>query len=87
MTTTLGTTLGVEFDIDWLASNGFILTLTNEETGEVLWRNQMIFYTVWEAVVKACHEVWADEIREHDAEYLPEKIARTLGVEEEYEEE
>lgn len=77
----LGETLGVEFAWQPHAINGFSLRLTNSDTGEQLYYKQMIGYTLYEAVIKACNIVWADEMAEHDEYVLPERIAQVLGIE------
>lgn len=82
----LGTILGVRFDYESTELNGFVLTLTNDETEEQLLHRRFVGYTVWEAVIKACFEVWDKEIQEHEDYELPKRIAKTLGIPEEYEE-
>lgn len=83
----LGILLGVRFETDSTGVNGFVLRLTNDETEEVLFQNRMIFYTLWEAVIKACNEVWAEEMEKHQDWELPNRIATALGIPETYEEE
>lgn len=85
--THLGTMLGVDFWAESYPTDGFQLTLKNEETDETLFDNRMVGYTLWEAVTKACYEVWAKEIEKHNEEDLPYRIASALGIAEEYEDE
>jgi len=82
----LGILLGVRFEVESTGVNGFVLRLTNDETEETLFENRMIFYTLWEAVIKACNEVWAVEMEKHQDWELPNRIATTLGIPEAYEE-
>ena len=77
----LGETLGVDFDYEPLAVNGFRLRLTDSDTGEQLYAYQMVGYTLYEAVIKACNVVWEKEMAEHDEYGLPERIAEVLGIE------
>lgn len=83
----LGILLGVRFEVEDRPVDGFVLRLTNDETEEVLFENRMIFYTLWEAVIKACNEVWAKEMEEHDDWELPNRIAAALNIPETYEDE
>lgn len=83
----LGILLGVRFETDSTGVNGFVLRLTNDETEEVLFQNRMIFYTLWEAIIKACNEVWAEEMEKHQDWELPIRIAAALGIPEQHEEE
>jgi len=83
----LGEVLGVDFWLDIYPVDGFRLELTNSESGETLFDNRMIGYTLWEAVEVACHQAWAEEMEQNDFDELPYKIATALGIEETYEEE
>lgn len=83
--TELGEVLGVRFEYDPYPMDGFQLTLTNIDTEEVLFDNRMILYTLWEAVVKACFDVWDQEITKSGDDELPTRIAAALGIEESYE--
>jgi len=84
----LGTLLGVTFTVDSYPSDGFQLTLGtyDEDTDnfEYVYDNRMIGYTLWEAVIHACHEVWREEIEQHNDYELPERIANSLNIEETY---
>lgn len=82
----IGTVLGVKFEYNPSRINGFILRLTDADTDALLYENRMIFYTLWEAVIKACWEVWDEEIHRTGDEDLPARIATALNIEETYEE-
>lgn len=82
----LGTVLGVRFAYEPSQVNGFLLELTDVDTDETLFSNRMIFYTLWEAVIKACWEVWDKEIQKTGDDDLPARIATALNIEETYEE-
>ena len=81
--------LGVLFEIDHYAVDGFQLTLTNQETEEVLYDRRMVGYTEFEALFKAVAEVWAVELEEkNEMPYdLTIRISEQLNVEELWEEE
>jgi len=79
----LGSLLGVDFEVHSYPVDGFQLTLRGPE-GETLFDNRMIGYTMWEAVISASQQVWAEEMAEHNDYELPMRIAATLGLEEVY---
>lgn len=79
----LGQCLGVDFEMYSYPSDGFQLTLRGPE-GETLFDNRMIMYTLYEAVVKACADVWAQEMEQHNDYELPQRIAANLGITESY---
>ena len=80
MTEELGTILGIDFSVHYYKSDGFQLTLRHAETGEIVWDNRMISYSLGEAIIKACHDVWADEIEREDDQGLPLRIALALMI-------
>jgi hypothetical protein len=84
MTEEMGTVLGVDFKIQHYRTNGFQLTLTHSDTGEVLYDNQMILYSVWEAVCRASSQVWSQEMEQHNDYELPARIATALRIPETY---
>jgi len=81
--------LGVFFEIDHYPVDGFQLTLTSEETEEVLYDRRMVGYTEFEALFEAVAEVWAADLEKHgEMPYdLTLRIAERLQVEELWEEE
>ena len=85
-TRTLGEVLGVTFEVDSYPTDGFQLTLTDHE-GYDLFDSRMICYTLWEAVTHAVSEAWANEMRTHNDDDLPRRVASALGIEETYDEE
>jgi hypothetical protein len=84
MTEEIGTVLGVDFKIHYYPTDGFQLTLNHCDTGEVLYDNRMIFYSVWEAVCRASSQVWAQEMEQHNDYDLPSRIATALRIPETY---
>lgn len=75
----LGHCLGVDFQVYYYPMDGFQLTLRGPE-GEKLFDSRMIMYTVYEAVIKACADVWAKEMEQHNDYELPQRIAANLGI-------
>ena len=83
------TLLGVRWEIEHYSIDGFQLTLTNEETEEILYDRRMVGYTEFEALWQAIAEVFEDTLQKHgdDAYEVTLRIAEQLNVEELYEEE
>ena len=79
----LGEVLGVSFEVENYPVDGFQLRLTGPE-GETLFDRRMIFSTLWEAVLSASQQVWAEEMAEHNDYNLPRRIATALQIEENY---
>lgn len=79
----LGEVLGTNFEIHTYPSDGFQLTVWGPE-GEKLFDRRMIMSTLYESVISASQQVWAEEMAEHNDYELPMRIAAALGIEENY---
>lgn len=86
MTEQIGSLLGVLFEVKHHADTkqGFTLSLTDEDTHEYLFQQQMTHCTLFEGVCEAVSAVWKDEIHEHRVFDFPQRIARKLNITEEY---
>jgi hypothetical protein len=80
-TETIGIANGARFDVTPYKTNGFQLTITSEKTGKVLFDEQMILYTLCDAIYTAAGRIWADEIEKKNLWELPSIVLMELGVE------